>query len=339
MPAFDVLEEAGVHHFSDEWKTELRRWFYETQDPATGFWGTRIGDADRWRQKTDINSTFHILKFVLDEGEKNQSGQFPLRYAGTLARGILKSLDTPIPEDAVDQHEWGLKQNQGAKMLMRFLWPHLSEPDKEEVRRQFRSMLVQSYRLYRPHEGGFAYYTSDAKADLDGTGLALGILQIAGALPGTWERERLWGKASESSLTPSRMDLQRWEQAALPSTGEIQSFRVYRDHLPSDDAYDDANLVQIVYPSGANGCDVMDLRQGLARFLGPGGPAFGNWTSKNSLRDFPLGFDREIKPVPVTRGAFDLAKIAREHPASGRFYVVGYDIVQVPVLSLMFVRN
>ncbi len=339
LPAFQELEDAGVHRFSEEWKTELRQWFYETQDPVTGYWGTRIGTPDKWRQKTDINATFHVLKLVVDERGNNQSDRFPLRHGGILARGILESMDTPIPEDTAEQHEWGLKHYQEAKVLTHFLWPHLSMSEQEEVRRKFRSMLAQSFRLYSPSDGGFAHYTSDLKADVDGTGMATGVLKVVGALPGTWQRERLWGKASEGSLTPVRREVRQWEEAALPAVASVQSFRVYRDRLPRENACDDTDLVQILYPVDAQGYDVMDLRQGLARFLKSGGPGFGNWTSKRSLLDLPLNLDREIKPIPVTRGALNLVEIARVHPSARRFYVVGYDIAQVPIVSLLFVRG
>ncbi len=233
IPSFDVLEEAGVHRFSEPWKEELRRWFYETQDPASGFWGSRIGDAGQWRQKKDINSTFHILKLVLTDTGENKDAAFPLRFGDKLARGILDAMDMPIPEGTADQHDWGLVQYQGAKILTQYLWPHLAEAERAEVRRKFRSMLVQTFRLYRPVDGGFAYYTTDAQADVDGTGLATGVLKILGVLSGTWERERLWGKVSEGDLTPKRVNVGRWEEAMLPDGGEIQSFRIYRDHLPS----------------------------------------------------------------------------------------------------------
>jgi hypothetical protein len=343
IPAFDVLEDAGVHHFSEEWKTELHRWFYETQDPESGFWGTRIGNADRWRQKKDINSTFHILKFVLTETGENRSDEFPLRFGDRLARGILEMMDAPIPEDTVDQHDWGLVQYQGAKMLMQYLWPHLPDADRAKVRRKFRSMLVRSYSLYRPQDGGFAYYTTDARADVDGTGLATGVLKILGVLPGTWQRERMWGSVSEGTLTPERVSVERWEQATLPDGGEagseIESFRIYRDRLPSATVYDDSDLVQIVYPRGAKGLDTMDLRQGLTRFLNADGASYGNWNTKEGIKELPLGLEREVKVVPVQRDAFDLTGIARDHPAAKRFYAVGYDIAQVPVTVVEFVRN
>ena len=334
MAGFDVLEEAGVHRFPEHWKTELRRWFYETQDPDTGFWGARIGYESHWRQKTDINATFHVLKLMLTESGENQDARFPLRYARTLARGVLDSMNKAIPESTTEQHDWGLQQYQGAKMLTKYLWPQLSDSEKDEVRRTFRSMLVQSYRLYRPGDGGFAYYTTDAKADIDGTGLAIGVLKVLGLMSGTWERERLWGNASEVDLTATRMSVRIWEQAILPQPTEAQSIRVYRDYLPSAASYDDASLVRIVYPSGTKGLDLMDLRQGFARFMNTEGSVYGNWKSKLSLNETPLGLDHEVKRVPVTRGGVDLAEIAREHPASVRFYVVGYDIVQAPILVI-----
>lgn len=339
IPAFDVLEEAGVHRFSEPWKKELRRWFYETQDPASGFWGARIGDAGQWRQKKDINSTFHILKLVLTDTGENQDAAFPLRFGDKLARGLLDAMDVPIPENTADQHDWGLVQYQGAKMLTQYLWPHLAEAERAEVRQKLRSMLVQNFRLYRPADGGFAYYTTDTRADVDGTGLATGVLKILGVLPGTWERERLWGRVSEGDLTPRRANVGRWEEAVLPDDSEVQSFRIYSDRLPSVTAYDDDNLVQIAYPRGAKGLDLMDLRQGLVRFLGADGATYGNWNTKDSIKDQPLGLERPIKTVPVERETFDLAAIARDHPAAKRFYVVGYDIVQVPVTVVEFVRN
>lgn len=339
IPSFDVLEEAGVHRFSEPWKEELRRWFYETQDPASGFWGARIGNAERWHQKKDINSTFHILKLVLADTGENRDAAFPLRFGDKLARGILDAMDVPIPENTADQHDWGLVQYQGAKMLTQYLWPHLAEAERAEVRRKFRSMLAQNYRLYRPADGGFAYYTTDARADVDGTGLATGVLKILGVLPGTWERERLWGRVSEGDLAPNRVNVEHWEEAALPDGSGIQSFRIYRDRLPSATAYDDDNLVRIVYPRGANGLDVMDLRQGLVRFLGADGATFGNWSTKDGIRDLPFGLERPIKTVPVKREVFELAEIARDHPGATRFYAVGYDIVQVPITVVEYARN
>lgn len=339
IAGFDTLEKAGIYRFSESWKTELRRWINETQDPATGFWGARIGNATKWRQKADINATFHVLKFVLAETGENQSSQYPLRYAGELAKGVLGMMSSAIPEGESEQHDWGLTQYQGAKMLTKYLWPHLSASEKDEVRSKFRVLLTQFNRLYRPDDGGFAYYTTLSKADVDGTGLAVGVLQVLGTMYGTWERERLWGEVSETDLLATRVNVENWSQATVLNAAELQSLRVYRDSLPSPRSYDDANLVRIVYPPGSSGLDIMDVRQGFAKYLSSDGTAFGNWKSKLSLKEAPLGLEREVKRIQVTHGSIDLAEIRREYPASGRFFVVGYDIVQLPVLVIEIVTG
>ncbi|HXH49065.1 MAG TPA: hypothetical protein VNM47_06940 [Terriglobia bacterium] len=99
----DVLEQAGLYRFSDAWKDTLRQWFYETQDPATGFWGARIGSPAKWRQNVDANSTYHVLKLVLTRRGENQSEKYPLRYAGKLVHNLLKILDRPVPDNATAQ--------------------------------------------------------------------------------------------------------------------------------------------------------------------------------------------------------------------------------------------
>ncbi|HWQ10942.1 MAG TPA: hypothetical protein VN436_17605, partial [Holophaga sp.] len=174
---YDEFEAAGVHHFSPAWQDTLRRWFYETQDPATGFWGARLGNARHWTQKQDLNATYHILHLVLDSQGADRSPAYPLRHADALAEGVLARLAPPLPADAAGQHDWGLGQTQGAGMLTRLLWPRLAPGRQEAARAALRRLLVESFRLYRPESGGFAYYSSDQGADLDGTGLALGLLR------------------------------------------------------------------------------------------------------------------------------------------------------------------
>lgn len=158
--------------------------------------------------------------------------------ARPLARGVLKLLDTPIPEGTTDQHDWGLKQYQGAKMLTRLLWPHLAASEKDEVLRKFRSMLVQSYSLYRPDDG---------------------------MLPGTLERERLWGSASEATLTPVHARIERWEQATLPRISEARSFRIYQDLLPSAGTFDSPELLANTPRPSAFACSLTILPRRQSR--------------------------------------------------------------------------
>ena len=81
----------------------------------------------------------------------------------------------------------------------------------------------------------------------------------------------------------------------------------------------------------------MDLRQRIAGFLATSRQVFGNWTSKENLRERPLDLRREVRAVPVSRNGLDLARLGRDHPGARRFHVIGYDVFQVPVFRLEFV--
>jgi hypothetical protein len=191
--------------------------------------------------------------------------------------------------------------------------------------------------FFRPAEGGFSLYSAATGSDLDGTGNALGLLRGIGSMPGTWERDRLWGKALAAIPPLVRREVRHWGQAALPTATKANSLRVYKGVPPIRDGYDDANLVQIVYTGNSPVLDVMDLRQRIAGFIATTKQAFGNWVSKESLREQPLDLRRQVRTIPVSRNGLDLARIGRDHPAPQRFYVIGYDVFQVPVFRLEFV--
>ena len=341
--SIDLFERVGGYRFSDQWKQALRDWFYETQDPATGFWGARIGEESRWRQSLDIDSTSHILKhFLTDRGEPRDP-KYPLRYSEALARTLLKETDAPVPDDAVAQHEWSLRQFHAARIIVRWLWPTLSEPLREQALRKMPTWLDHRFSMYRPDQGGFAVDASSRRADIDATGTSISFLRQVGAIPGTWERERLRGPALLAG--PRRaapVVLGRGEDAAaLASLPAANSVRVYRNSVPPGESFgvDDSSLLQISYPKDTNVLDIMDLRQQLSRFLAAEGGEYGNWNSKAELREEPLGLDREIRQVPVTKGWPDLSRIALDHPKSARFIVVGLDAFQIPVFEVEVRRS
>jgi hypothetical protein len=220
------------------------------------------------------------------------------------------------------------------------IWGHLAEPEKEQVRMAMQKYLTVRYRyFFRPADGAFSLYTSDTRADVDGTSTALGLLRATGSLPGTWERQRLWGKAIAAPPELVRVEVQRWEEANLPKGTSAQSFRVYRDVIPAGDTYDDASLVQVIYPGDSPILDVMELRQCIDRFIAANGQAFGNWKSKEALREEPLDLHRKIQAVPISHNGLDLARIARDYPDTRRFHIIGYDPFQVPVFSAEFRRT
>ncbi len=74
----------------------------------------------------------------------------------------------------------------------------------------------------------------------------------------------------------------------------------------------------------------------MARFIASSGQAFGNWESKESLKEAPLDLNRPIRPIPVSRIAPDLAQIGKEHFSAKRLQVIGYDLFQVPVFRAEF---
>ena len=102
---------------------------------------------------------------------------------------------------------------------------------------------------------------------------------------------------------------------------------------------DDSSLLHISYPTDTRVLDIMDLRQQLSRFLAADGGEYGNWNSKAELREAPLGLNREIRPVQVTKGWPDLSRIALDNPKSARFVVVGLDAFQVPVFEVEVRRS
>ncbi len=173
---------------------------------------------------------------------------------------------------------------------------------------------------------------------MDGTGSALMLIHATGSLPGTREREQLWRKAIEATPEWVHTEVLRWEDAALPGSTGANSVRIYKNAPPGDDTYDDAALVQILYPQESQILDIMDLRQHIAGFIAAEGQEFGNWKSKEGLRDRPLDLRREIKDIPVAHRGLDLAAIYRNHSDVQRFFVIGYDLFQVPVFRMEFIR-
>jgi hypothetical protein len=334
--SIELFERVGGYRFSEEWKRALRDWFYRAQDPTTGFWGARIGNEGRWRQALDIDSTSHILKhFVGDRGEPRDP-KYPLRHSEALARALLKEADAAVPDDAVAQHEWSLRQAHAARIIARWLWPALSEPLRQQALQAMPAWLDRRFSMYRPDEGGFAVDASSPRADIDATQSAIFFLRQVGAIPGTWERELLRGPALAAGPTKAPPVLLRPgdDAGALPSLPTVNSVRVYRDSVPPEESWNDSTLLQVCYPADTSVPDIMELRQRLSRFLAADGGEYGNWSSKAALRDAPLALDREIRHLLVAREWPDLVGIASDNPTAARFVVVGLDAFQVPVFEV-----
>ncbi|MGE5675557.1 MAG: hypothetical protein ACM3XM_17045, partial [Mycobacterium leprae] len=279
---FDDFEDRGVYQFSAEWKDELRRWFTETQDPTTGFWGARIGRPGDWRQDLDIGSTFHVLHLFVDEEGHDRDPRYPLRNVSALLQTTMKRLEAPFPTDPVEQHDWCLWRDQGPKMIVR-LWPHLSDAEKEEARDVMRTQLVLTYQeFFRPDEGAFSLY-SKAPADLDGLGSALSFLEVSGSFPGTREQSLIWGERASAVRDLGERRLAQWADATLPEMAGANSIRVYSTGFPASGAsLGELQPVSIFYPNGAQVLDLIDLRGRVAQYLAKSPQVYGNWTGRDS---------------------------------------------------------
>ncbi|HEY5281373.1 MAG TPA: hypothetical protein VIM14_01165 [Polyangia bacterium] len=334
--AIERMESMGGYRFTQEWKDALSEFFRDTQDPETGFWGARIGDKDHWRQAVGIDSTAHILKHFLTERGEPRDSRYPLRYADEMVRHLLSDLALPVPEGKTEQHEWNLRQAHAVKILVRFLWPGLSQAERQQILLHMPKWLEKRFAMYRPAQGGFAVDSRSNVPDIDATCTALTFLSDSGYIPGTWRRERLRGQVLADGSPLVSFPVGRWQEGRVPSNPAVNSFRVYRNQLPAEDVLDDTDLVRIVYPHKTPIPDVMELRQGLARYADAAGGEFGNWTSKASLKDEPLGLDKPVRAMPVQVGAVDLAAVVAGDPSAHRLFVVGYDQFQVPIFRSEF---
>lgn len=334
--SLELFEQVGGYHFSPEWKETLVRWFADHQDPATGFWGARIGTAEKWRQALDIDSTAHILKLFLDERGEVKDPRFPLQYADQLAKTLIAQADTPVPEGATEQHEWSLRQLHAAKIFVRFLWPRISPETREQFLALSSSWLERRFSLFRPKEHGFAIDALSQKADVDATGMGIGLLRHLGCIPGTWERQRL--RADELSRQPlhQQIVLKSWEEGTFPSHADVNSVRIYLDSAPERESLDDSTLVQILYPKETPILDLLELRQHLGLFIDAEGGEVGNWDSKASLREGPLGTSALEQGIPIAKGQLSLVELARTYPNAHRFIAVGVDRLQTARVVVEF---
>jgi hypothetical protein len=339
LPSYDLFEKTGGYKFSDEWKDALRQWFYNTQDPKTGFWGARIGNKRKWRQSLDIDSTSHIIKLFLSDRGEILDPEFPLRHCDSMAQNLINEADAPVPGNAVAQHEWMLRQTHVAKIIVRSLWPHLPESIKVEALNSMPVWLDYRFSMFRPELGGFAVDASSAKADIDATASGITLMKCLGMIPGTWERKRLWGDVLAVGPRTEKTIIKNWSDATPAFPSGINSVRIYENFMPSEDSLDNPSLVQIIYPCQTKILDIVDFRQHAARFVKSDGGEFGNFSSKASLVAGALDLDEEFRQTPVAKGTFDLAFIARENPDARRFFVVGYNKFQIPVFSTEYMLS
>lgn len=337
---YDELERNNLYSFSQEWKQALLEWFYDNQDNKTGYWGPRLRSTGELLNEGDLSPTYKLVTLFVDKQGNNLHPEFPLRYKDELLATTLRKLAEPMPEDAdmAEVHEWQLTRYHGIKLLTHYLWNGVSSENKNVARAFMEDIVKNKYeKFYLEDEGAFAYYPGSEAATLDGTGDAISLLDIVGALSND-RQKHLWG-SPEQSITDlgsfKVSELRESDLAILSNSPGLNSIRFYRTDPGSGDYT--TGVIFLSYPQETLVPDIMDLLPKLKQWVNSTPQNMGNWTSRESIVQKLETV--QIESVPVYKGELTL-KPANEILQNNReLTVVGFDVLQVPRYKLSFVLH
>jgi len=330
-----VVEKNNLYTFSPEWKSALLQWFYDSQDPETGFFGPRSKNGEKLLRK-DVNNTASIVKTFVDENGNDRYPQFPLKYKDKLFQNALDQLSLPLPEDSdLDEwHEWSLSMSKGTAMLTRYLWKDASQENKTQAEKLFLSFVQTNFaKHYVKAEGAFSYNPNTQNASLDGTGTIIGNLTDMGFF--TPEKQRsLWG-SPESTITDLGtkrvVGFLQSDFDAITNQKGINSLRIYLQEPSYSDLL--ANARAIVYPHKTEVPDALDLLSKVRRWANATSQTMGNWTSRETLlRDLEHLTQAEVTVYETE--PFENVKAALEE--NTRIVLIGFDAMQVPRVKIVF---
>jgi hypothetical protein len=321
---YPVFERNGLHRFSPVWKRTLKAWFYDHQDPATGFWGPRSREGGELLGGGELGSTFHVVRLFVDGAGRDRDAAFPLRHVRPMIETVLAKLAEPMPESVALQHDWSLTRGQGIRMLTRFLWPRMSEAERERARHVMTDLITNRFeRFFVAGRGAFGLYADATEPDLDGTGSAISLLDQLGAFSDD-ERRRLWGADRPRDLGSAQADL-----SPLTRLPEVNAIRLY-DADPGTRF--DWHVAAVVYPRPTRVLDPFDLIQRVRRWMSETPQSMGNWVSKGDLAQ-----SLAATGVPATVEVLTVDSGASMPPERGTVTAVGFDRMQTPVARLRLV--
>ncbi|OPY57011.1 MAG: hypothetical protein A4E55_01870 [Pelotomaculum sp. PtaU1.Bin035] len=332
---YDELERNKLYAFSPEWKQALLEWFYANQDSKTGYWGPRLRSSGELLNGGDLGPTYKIVQMFTDEQGNNLHPEFPLRYKDKMLRTTLSKLSEPVPEDADlgELHDWKLTRGQGIKLLTSYLWNDVTLENKKATRIFMESIVKSTFeKCYLENEGAFTYYPGLKEATLDGTGDAVSLLNIVGAL--SKERQRsLWGSPDQSITDLGSHDVTKLKESdldILKSSPGLNSLRFYRTDPGSGDFTTD--VIFLNYPRETQVLDIMDLLPKVNKWINTTSQNMGNWTSKEAIVQELENVQTES--VPVFKGELPL-KLANDVLRNNRqLTVIGFDVLQIPRYKL-----
>ncbi|MFA5986521.1 MAG: hypothetical protein WC819_04225 [Parcubacteria group bacterium] len=330
-----MMEEKGLYKFSDEWKQALLQWFYDNQDPETGFWGPR-SRADHKLLKKDLTNTASVIKAFVDKDGNNIYETFPLRYGSQMFKTALEVMSEPTPdvEDLDEWHEWELKMGKGTYMITRYIWQYASTEDKVEAKKILENLVKTNFaECYVPEEGAFSYYPHGEHATLDGSGF-FSIFKDIGALSNE-KQKKLWGEPEKiitdlgnrkvSMLTEKDLDL-------IATKEDVNSIRIYKTVADYNNLM--LGVSVIVYPNESSIPDIMDLTAKMKTWLNTTPQTMGNWTSKEEMKQELEAVQFEEAPVYEKETAIENMNSILQ--ANGKVVVIGFDTLQIPRYKIVF---
>ena len=327
----DAISKNNLYTFSSEWKESLLKWFYNNQDPETGFWGPRFKKS-RQLLSPDLNNTASIIKAFVDQDGNNLYDNFPLKYKDKMILTTIKILSEPMPlKDDLDEiHEWNLKMNKGIAMLTRYLLADASKENKEKAEAIIDNYIQNKFKNnYIPKEGSFSYYPGENQATLDGSSNIF-LLKDIGAFSSS-RQASLWGDKLEDLGTYDVAQIEQKNLQPMIESEEVNSVRVYRKTQVEDYL---KNVTTVFYPQKTEVLDIFDVTPKVTNWLENTTDTMGNWTSKEDvLKDIE---DLGLYKVQIFEDKIPLEEMNNLLVENKELTLVGFNNLQIPVLKINF---
>ncbi|MDT8904020.1 hypothetical protein [Anaeroselena agilis] len=337
---YGELERNNLYTFSPAWKQALLEWFYANQDSKTGFWGPRLRYTGELLNEGDLGPTYKIVQLFAAPNGADRHREFPLRYKDEMLATTLRKLSRPMPEDAdlAEVHDWKIARYQGIKLLTNYLWSGVSAENKQAAKTFMENMVQSTFeKCYQESEGAFCYYPGSKEATLDGTGDALSLLEVVGAL--SKDRQTfLWGAAAQKMVDLGSYNitlLQESDLRTIKNAQGVNSLRFYRTFPASGEFM--SGVIYLNYPRETRVKDVTELIPKVKKWVSATPQSMGNWISKEAVLQRLSAV--AAGPAPVSGRDLPLTMLNDVLRKNGELTVIGFDILQVPRYKVVLRYN
>ena len=330
----NTFEAYNLYTFSPEWKHAMLQWMYNFQDAESGMWGPKNRRTGKLC-KYDLNNTASILKNFRDKEGNDLHKEFPLKYQDKLFKSALKELAEPFPDenDLAEVHEWNLRQAKGIAMLLRYIWKDASDENKKNAAKIIeRNIDICFDKYYVEADGAFSYYPESQHASCDGnTNLIYGDI---GAF--SYEKQKkLWGDPQKNTkdlgyITSS--ELNDSDLITIANSPDINSIRIYSNKPDFKKLTD--SVWAVYYPKVTKVLDVTELVPNIVHWTETSSLSMGNWTSLAEIKNEYSSLN--IKKPLIFKENLPKNDLNRKIAETGELYMVGFNKLQIPILSKGF---